>query len=903
MQDSFILLWMRILAIYVLQKAVIEMKHASIKQVQRKKRGKKMDGAKFRVTGMTCSACSAHIEKAVLAVPGVKTVSVSLLTNRMCVDFTEPATIQNICEAVALAGYKAIPEIAEVIQQSTIETQKNEDFETKRQAKILIVSLCLLLPLMYVSMGHLMWGWPVPERLGRNPLWIGLYELLLTAGILMVNQHFFINGFRSFLHKAPNMDTLVALGSGAAFLYSIAVLFHMNEIAIAGNSHEMLKEVHGLYFESAAMILTLITLGKMLETHSKGKTTNAVKRLMDLAPKMAHVIRNGIEETISVAQVQIGDCFVVRPGESIPVDGQVIAGESAVNEAALTGESLPVDKTVGSMVHAATLNQNGFLTCNATRVGSHTTLNQIIEMVENAAATKAPIAKIADRVSGIFVPAVIGIAVVTAVAWFLAGATGGFLLARAISVLVISCPCALGLATPVAIMVGSGVGAKNGILFKTAAALEAAGKTDIVILDKTGTVTEGKPKVTDVYPFGNHSEEELFAVALALEEGSEHPFAKAIRERGEEKRYSYEGVSAFQALPGYGVQGIIAEKKAVGGNAALMKEQKLLTEEMIEIGERLARQGKTPLYFAFDGDLLGIIGVADVIKNDSAQAIEQLKHMGIQVVMLTGDNRRTADAIAAQINVDRVVADVLPNEKEGVVRKLASYGKVTMVGDGINDAPALTRADVGIAIGAGADVALDAADVVLMKSTLRDVPVAIRLSRQVLRNIHQNLFWAFFYNCIGIPLAAGIGIPAFGIGLDPMFGAAAMSLSSFCVVMNALRLNLFQLHEKKQDKSRKPVVIPDLLWETVKGKTSDTMGKDQEEYGMTKRITIEGMTCNHCTAHVQKALARIDGVDNVTVDLERKQAVLQLKSDVADQILMEVISEAGYHPVQCEKIE
>ncbi|MDD3410678.1 MAG: heavy metal translocating P-type ATPase [Eubacteriales bacterium] len=844
--------------------------------------------ARFNVTGMTCAACSAHVEKAVAAAPGVSDVSVSLLTNTMSVTFDAPATAAAICDAVARAGYGASPE-SDVKPSVSAAREALEDRESPKLTKRLIASVCLLLPLMYVSMGAVMWGWPLPKAFAANPMAIGLYELLLTALIMVVNQRFFTSGFQSLLHGAPNMDTLVALGSAASFGYSAAVLFQMTARPEMAAHH-----LHELYFESAGMILTLITVGKILEARSKGKTTNAIKSLMDLAPKTAHVLRDGQELTLPVEQVMQGDTFRVRPGESIPVDGQVIEGESAVNESALTGESLPVDKAPGASVSAATLNQNGFLTCTATRVGGDTTLSQIIEMVENAAATKAPIAKIADKVSGVFVPVVMGIALVVCAGWLIAGESFGFALARAISVLVISCPCALGLATPVAIMVGSGMGAKSGILFKTAAALEAAGKTQIVVLDKTGTVTQGTPQVTDVRPSDGVTEERLLAVAAALEEKSEHPLARAILEKAGEQNHP--SASDFKALPGHGLRGTVDGEKALGGNAALMERQQLLNERMRLAGESLSEEGKTPLYFALGGKLLGIIAVADVVKPDSAQAIQELKHMGVQVVMLTGDNHRTARAIGRQVGLESVVADVLPGDKEEVVRKLCAHGKVAMVGDGINDAPALTRADTGIAIGAGADVALDAADVVLMKSSLLDVPAAIRLSRQVLRNIHENLFWAFFYNCIGIPLASGV----LGLRLDPMFGAAAMSLSSFCVVMNALRLNLFKPHSAKRDAGGKPIPLPEFLSDFENNQASPQQACKREEPQMKKILKIEGMMCAHCVAHVQKALAALDGVSDVNVQLEGGVAAVTLTKDVPDEQLMNAVKEAGYTPLECK---
>ncbi len=851
-----------------------------------------MSFQKFSVSGMTCAACSAHVEKAVRGVEGVSEVSVSLLTNSMGVDFAAPATAQKICDAVSAAGYGAAPENAQAAKSNTAAAREAlEDHETPKLARRLIVSLILLIPLMYVSMGHVMWGWPLPFAMADHPLTIALFELIFTIAIMVINQKFFISGFQSALHGAPNMDTLVAMGSGAAFIYSTAVMFQMCA-AESGLTHYL----HEFYFESAAMILTLITVGKMLEARSKGKTTDAIKSLMDLAPKTARVIRSGIEETIPAEDVIAGDIFVVRPGESIPVDGVVIEGESAVNEAALTGESIPVDKAPGSSVSAATLNQNGFITCQATRVGSDTTLSQIIEMVENAAATKAPIAKIADKVSGIFVPTVIGIALVTLIVWLIAGREFGFALARAISVLVISCPCALGLATPVAIMVGSGLGARNGVLFKTAAALEATGKTHIVVLDKTGTVTEGKPKVTDIRPAAGITESQLLRAAAALEEKSEHPLARAVIEYAKEQAMEYTAADGFSAMPGHGVRGTVDGKVAIGGNAALMSEKGIMTPDMRKIGETLAEAGKTPLFFALDGHLLGIIAVADVVKPDSAAAVQALKNMGVHTVMLTGDNRRTANAIAAQTGIDAVIADVLPNDKESVVRRLSEYGKVTMVGDGINDAPALTRADIGIAIGAGADVALDAADVVLMRSNLLDVPAAIRLSRHVLKNIRENLFWAFFYNCIGIPIAAGALIPIFGLELNPMFGAAAMSLSSFCVVTNALRLNFFKMHSGKKDSKAKMIPLPDILSDFS---DNNKINEKTEVKDMIKVMTIDGMMCNHCTGRVQKALEGVEGVSKVEMSLEDKTATVTLAADVADSALTEVVTAAGYTTLSC----
>ncbi len=851
-----------------------------------------MSDKKFEVTGMTCAACSAHVEKAVRGVEGVASVTVSLLTNSMLVDFAAPATAETIEGAVAKAGYGA--KVSGGEGKESVRGKSLEDKETPLLKKRLMVSLAILLPLMYVSMGGVMWGWPLPEVMAENPLIIGLFELLLTAAVMVINQKFFISGFQSALHGGANMDTLVALGSGAAFLYSTAMLFAMCGAAWKGDFTAAHHYLHEFYFESAAMILTLITVGKMLEARSKGKTTNAIKSLMDLAPKTANLLRDGEEVTVGVEEVRAGDLFVVRPGESIPVDGEVIDGTSAVNESALTGESIPVDKAAGSSVSAATMNQNGFLTCRATRVGADTTLSQIINMVENAAATKAPIAKIADKVSGVFVPTVIAIAVVAGAAWLLAGETFGFALARAISVLVISCPCALGLATPVAIMVGSGVGAKGGVLFKTAVALETAGKSDIVVLDKTGTVTEGHPQVTDV---AAEAEEELLNVALALEMKSEHPLSRAVVRYGEKLGKSAVAAENFKALPGHGVSGTINGEEACGGNAELMLQKGLHTAEMQRKGEDFAKMGKTPLYFARGGKILGIIAVADVVKSDSREAIRELQGMGVQVVMLTGDNHRTAKSIAAEVGIETVVSDVLPGDKEAVVRRLQKNGKVAMVGDGINDAPALTQADVGIAIGAGADVALDAADVVLMKSTLKDVAAAIRLSRQVLKNIHENLFWAFFYNCIGIPIAAGLLIPILGLELAPMFGAAAMSLSSFCVVSNALRLNWFDSKSSKRDRKR---VTAEIDADFRKEFCEEKIMEIKEKQSMKKVLGVEGMMCPHCSAHVEKALKGVDGVSEVRVDLEGKKAYVVLGTEVSDVALMAVIKEAGYEPVSCE---
>lgn len=858
-----------------------------------------MKSERFQITGMTCSACSAHVEKATAEVAGVDKVNVSLLMNNMTVEYESPATPQAICAAVEAAGYGAAVAGGEELTGgggSIGGGSALEDRETPKLRRRLIVSLCLLLPLIYVSMGALMWGWYLPEGFASNPWMIALYQLLLTGLVMVVNQRFFISGFQSLLHRAPNMDTLVALGSGAAFVYSTAVMFRMGTAMGAGDVSAAVHCLHDMYFESEAMILTLITVGKMLEAYSKGKTTNAIKSLMDLAPKTAHVVRDGVELTVPAQEVREGDVFLVKPGESIPVDGHVLEGESAVDESALTGESLPVDKHIGDRVSAATINQNGALTCQATRVGKDTTLQQIIEMVENAVATKAPIAQIADKVSGVFVPVVIVLALITGVIWLAAGAGVGKALSYAISVLVISCPCSLGLATPVAIMVGNGMGARQGILFKNAAALEQTGKTDFVVLDKTGTVTEGKPKVTDLYPAEGVSQKELLRVAAALESRSEHPLARAVCEHADEEQLAVPPVENFHALPGWGVEGIVEGAPAAGGSSAMFTERKLLTDVLRRAGEKTAEEGKTPLYFAADGRMLGMIAVADVVKEDSAQAIGALRRMGIQVVMLTGDNRRTARAIGRQVGLDAVVSDVLPGDKESVIRKLSECGKVAMVGDGINDAPALTRADVGIAIGAGADVALEAADVVLMKSRLTDVSAAIRLSRQVLKNIHENLFWAFFYNCIGIPLAAGVLVPLFGLSLNPMFAAAAMSLSSFCVVTNALRLNFFAMGSDRHDRKKTEVPMPEFITGFME---IESMNKEEEkmEAKMVKTLKVEGMMCAHCQAHVKKALEGVEGVTQVEVSLEDKTAVVTMETQVDDQTLAAAVTEAGYEVV------
>ena len=838
-----------------------------------------MKNEKFNITGMTCAA-----------------FSVNLLMNNMVVAYENQATPQSICQAVEAAGYGAAPAGTESKEKASGDF---EDHETPKLRRRLIASLGLLLPLMYVSMGHLMWGWYVPEGLAANPWAIALYQLILTGFVMVINQKFFISGFTSLLHRAPNMDTLVALGSSAAFVYSTAVMFRMGSYMGEGSRDMAMHCLHDMYFESAAMILTLITVGKMLEAYSKGKTTNAVKSLMDLAPKTAHVMRDGVEVTVAADEVVTGDFFVVKPGESIPVDGEIIEGESAVDESALTGESLPVDKTVGDRVSAATLNQNGAMLCRATRVGRDTTLQQIIDMVENAVATKAPIAQIADRVSGVFVPVVITLAVITGAVWLIAGASIGKALSYAISVLVISCPCSLGLATPVAIMVGNGVGAGQGILFKNATALERAGKVNFVVLDKTGTVTEGKPQVTDLCPAEGVSETALLQTAAALEYRSEHPLAKAVCERAQTEQVPELAVENFKALPGWGVEGVCAGEAAVGGNGALFTERGLMTDAFRQLGEKMAGEGKTPLYFARKDRLLGMIAVADVIKPDSVRAVEELKNMGIQVIMLTGDNRRTAQAIGRQVGLDAIVSDVLPGDKESVIRRLSEYGQTAMVGDGINDAPALTRAEVGIAIGAGADVALDAADIVLMKSKLQDVSAAIRLSRQVLKNIHENLFWAFFYNCIGIPLAAGILVPILGLSLNPMFAAGAMSLSSFCVVTNALRLNLFAVRSTRRDKEHKRVPMPEFI-DGFTGIEQTAMPNKKEEKQMVKVLNIEGMMCAHCQAHVKEALEGLEGVTQAEVSLEDKRASVTMAQEISDESLTEAVTKAGYKVLACK---
>ena len=849
----------------------------------------------YNVTGMSCAACSARVEKAVKKVPGVTSCSVSLLTNSMGVEGT--ASPAAILSAVQEAGYGASPKNASASKaaDTSADLDALADRETPKLKRRLIASLGFLLVLMYFSMGHMMWGWPLPRWFDGNHIAMGLVQLLLAGIVMVINQKFFINGFKGLIHGAPNMDTLVALGSMASFVWSTYALFAMTRAQVDGNDELVMHYMMEFYFESAAMILTLITVGKMLEARSKGKTTDALKSLMKLAPKTATLVRDGAEVTVAIADVQKGDVFVVRPGENIPVDGVVLEGTSAVNESALTGESIPVDKAVGDKVSAATTNQSGFLRCEATRVGEDTTLAQIIKMVSDAAATKAPIAKIADTVSGFFVPAVISIAVVTTIVWLLLGHELGYALARGISVLVISCPCALGLATPVAIMVGNGLGAKNGILFKTAASLEAAGRTQIVALDKTGTITEGAPRVTDLLPAEGVSETELLTLAAALESRSEHPLAKAVLADAEAKAITSPEVTDFAALPGNGLAAKLDGMGIYAGNAAFIQTKLTLPAALAQQAEKLASEGKTPLFFGGAGRLLGVIAVADTIKEDSPEAIRQLQNMGIRVVMLTGDNQRTADAIGRQAGVDEVIAGVLPDGKEAVIRQLQASGKVAMVGDGINDAPALTRADTGIAIGAGTDVAIDAADVVLMNSKLSDVPAAIRLSRATLRNIHENLFWAFIYNIIGIPLAAGLFIP-FGLTLNPMFGAAAMSLSSFCVVSNALRLNLFDLHSTRHDhKTASPAAAP-VQSAAENNKKSDAEAPEvkTEDHTMKKTLKVEGMMCGHCEARVKKALEALPEVDEAVVSHEAGTAIVTLNAEVADDVLKNAVEAQDY---------
>ena len=851
----------------------------------------------YTVTGMSCAACSARVEKAVSKVDGVTSCSVSLLTNSMGVEGS--ATDAQIVEAVEQAGYGASPKGTATESENDKANNSLEqlkaaqdalvDRETPKLRNRLIASLIFLVVLMYFSMGHMMWGWPLPEFFNGNHVAMGLLQLLLTVAVMVINQKFFISGFKGLIHGAPNMDTLVALGSAASFGYSVYALFAMTAAQVNGDMDAVMSYMHEFYFESAAMILALITVGKMLEAHSKGKTTDALKSLMQLAPKTATVVRDGVEQEISVDAVKKGDIFVVRPGENIPVDGEIIDGTTAVNESALTGESIPVDKQPKDAVSAATVNQSGFIKCRATRVGEDTTLSQIIQMVSDAAATKAPIAKIADRVSGVFVPAVITIAIITIIAWLIAGETVGFALARGISVLVISCPCALGLATPVAIMVGNGKGAKSGILFKTAASLEATGRTQIVALDKTGTITSGEPKVTDIVPdetffeeTGNHAGA-LLAIAASVEAKSEHPLAKAIMERAKTDEIAVAEVTDFSAVVGNGLTAILAGKMIKAGNLSFVSKFVKVSDDMRAKAVEFSKEGKTPLFFAADDRLCGIIAVADTIKEDSPEAVRQLKNMGIRVVMLTGDNEQTANAIGKQAGVDEVIAGVLPDGKEAVIRKLKKQGRVAMVGDGINDAPALTRADMGIAIGAGSDVAIDAADVVLMKSRLIDVPAAVRLSRATLTNIHENLFWAFFYNVIGIPLAAGLWYPLLGWKLNPMFGAAAMSLSSFCVVTNALRLNLCRVYDPKHDRKATP---------DRKNKTNKP--NESEEKSMTKTMNIEGMMCGHCEARVKKALEALDAVSEAAVSHESGTAVVTLSSDISDEKLKETVEAEDY---------
>lgn len=851
----------------------------------------------YTVTGMSCAACSARVEKAVSKVDGVTSCSVSLLTNSMGVEGS--ATDAQIVEAVEQAGYGASPKGTATesdndkannsLEQLKAAQDALADRETPKLVNRLIASLIFLVVLMYFSMGHMMWGWPLPEFFNGNHVAMGLLQLLLTVAVMVINQKFFISGFKGLIHGAPNMDTLVALGSAASFGYSVYALFAMTAAQVNGDMDAVMSYMHEFYFESAAMILALITVGKMLEAHSKGKTTDALKSLMQLAPKTATVVRDGVEQEISVDAVKKGDIFVVRPGENIPVDGEIIDGTTAVNESALTGESIPVDKQPKDAVSAATVNQSGFIKCRATRVGEDTTLSQIIQMVSDAAATKAPIAKIADRVSGVFVPAVITIAIITIIAWLIAGETVGFALARGISVLVISCPCALGLATPVAIMVGNGKGAKSGILFKTAASLEATGRTQIVALDKTGTITSGEPKVTDIVPdetffegTGNNAGK-LLAIAASVEAKSEHPLAKAIMERAKTDEIAVAEVTDFSAVVGNGLTAMLAGKMIKAGNLAFVSKFVKVSDDMRAKAVEFSKEGKTPLFFAADDRLCGIIAVADTIKEDSPEAVRQLKNMGIRVVMLTGDNEQTANAIGKQAGVDEVIAGVLPDGKEAVIRKLKKQGRVAMVGDGINDAPALTRADMGIAIGAGSDVAIDAADVVLMKSRLIDVPAAVRLSRATLTNIHENLFWAFFYNVIGIPLAAGLWYPLLGWKLNPMFGAAAMSLSSFCVVTNALRLNLCRVYDPKHDRKATP---------DRKNKTNKP--NESEEKSMTKTMNIEGMMCGHCEARVKKALEALDAVSEAAVSHESGTAVVTLSSDISDEKLKETVEAEDY---------
>lgn len=827
----------------------------------------------YNVTGMSCAACSAQVEKAVNSVDGVTSCAVSLLTNSMGVEGT--ASPDEIIKAVTAAGYGA--SLKDGTKKETTNSDELKDTETPKLIKRLVASVVFLIPLMYISMGHMMWGWPLPHFMDNNHVAMGLAQMLFAIIIMVINQKFFISGFKGLINKSPNMDTLIAIGSGASFLYSTYSLFAMTVAQTAGDSAKVMSYMDGFYFESAAMILTLITVGKTLESYSKGRTTDALKGLLSMAPKTATIIRDGAETDVPTENVQIGDIFAVKPGESIPVDGVIIDGETAIDESAITGESIPVDKTEGDSVTAATINSSGYIKCRAVRVGEDTTFSQIIKMVSDASATKAPIAKVADKVSGVFVPVVMCIAVVTFVIWLIVGQKFGYALSRGVSVLVISCPCALGLATPVAVMVGNGMGAKNGILFKTAAALEATGKTQIVAVDKTGTVTLGQPKITDIVPCDNISDDELLSVAYALEKKSEHPLAKAITDAAQQKNISLKETEGFSILAGNGLKGVIDNKTVIGGSYAFVSGVVDFDNAVTEKYNALAEQGKTPMFFARDNKLLGIIAVADVIKEDSPRAIKELRDMGIKTVMLTGDNKRTADAIGRQVGVDTVISGVLPNEKESVIRRLSEYGKVAMVGDGINDAPALTRADIGMAINTGTDIAADAADVVLMNSSLSDVSAAIRLSRATLTNIHENLFWAFIYNIIGIPLAAGVWIPIFGWTLNPMFGAAAMSLSSFCVVTNALRLNLFKIHKTKNVKKIKPVQV-DI----------------KEIVTMKKTVKIEGMMCPHCEATVKKALEAVDGVDTATPNHETDSAEITFTTSVDDEKIKKAVEDAGY---------
>lgn len=827
----------------------------------------------YNVTGMSCAACSARVEKAVNSVDGVTSCAVSLLTNSMGVEGT--ASPDEIIKAVTAAGYGA--SLKDGTKKEATNSDELKDTETPKLIKRLVASVVFLIPLMYISMGHMMWGWPLPHFMDNNHVAMGLAQMLFAIIIMVINQKFFISGFKGLINKSPNMDTLIAIGSGASFLYSTYSLFAMTVAQTAGDSAKVMSYMDGFYFESAAMILTLITVGKTLESYSKGRTTDALKGLLSMAPKTATIIRDGAETEVPIENVQIGDIFAVKPGESIPVDGVIIDGETAIDESAITGESIPVDKTEGDSVTAATINSSGYIKCRAVRVGEDTTFSQIIKMVSDASATKAPIAKVADKVSGVFVPVVMCIAVVTFVVWLIVGQKFGYALSRGVSVLVISCPCALGLATPVAVMVGNGMGAKNGILFKTAAALEATGKTQIVAVDKTGTVTLGQPKVTDIVPCDNISDDELLGVAYALEKKSEHPLAKAITDAAQQKNISLKETEEFSILAGNGLKGVIDNKTVIGGSYAFVSGVVDFDNAVTEKYNALAEQGKTPMFFARDNKLLGIIAVADVIKEDSPRAIKELRDMGIKTVMLTGDNKRTADAIGRQVGVDTVISGVLPNEKESVIRRLSEYGKVAMVGDGINDAPALTRADIGMAINTGTDIAADAADVVLMNSRLSDVSAAIRLSRATLTNIHENLFWAFIYNIIGIPLAAGVWIPIFGWTLNPMFGAAAMSLSSFCVVTNALRLNLFNIHKTKNVEKIKPVQV-DI----------------KEIVSMKKTVKIEGMMCPHCEATVKKALEAVDGVETATPNHETNSAEITFTTSVDDEKIKKAVEDAGY---------